>query len=149
MDFSVKCRILVLIQHLVAAFRDPCSHPASRIYVLKLSNRNTRARCEICSKLTIKTPFTPRSSVSNVNFEHVIASCVGVSLWHQKRKIITLWLISNRIQCEVKYSSVKIALTEMVIDRKSKFHSYYGSLNLSHRQFVVLALCIMQLLVLI
>ena len=28
MDFSVKCRILVLILHLVAAFRDPCSQSA-------------------------------------------------------------------------------------------------------------------------
>ena len=25
-------------------------------YLLKVNNRNTRARCEICSKLTIKTP---------------------------------------------------------------------------------------------
>ena len=26
------------------------------IYLLKLNNRNTRTRCEICSKLTIETP---------------------------------------------------------------------------------------------
>ena len=26
------------------------------IYLLKVENRNTRTRCEICSKLTIKTP---------------------------------------------------------------------------------------------
>ena len=25
-------------------------------YMLKVNNRNTRTRCEICSKLTIKTP---------------------------------------------------------------------------------------------
>ena len=30
-------------------------NPAS-IYMLKVNNRNTRARCEICSKLTIKRP---------------------------------------------------------------------------------------------
>ena len=30
-------------------------YPAS-IYLLKVNNRNTRTRCEICSKLTIKTP---------------------------------------------------------------------------------------------
>ena len=30
-------------------------NPAS-IYLLKVNNRNTRTRCEICSKLTIKTP---------------------------------------------------------------------------------------------
>ena len=53
--------------------------PAS-IYQLKVSNRNTRTRCEICSKLTLKTPerrpwlwtcFTPCSSVSVVNLEHM------------------------------------------------------------------------------
>ena len=32
--------------------QDPC--PAG-IYLLKVNNRNTRARCEICSKLTVKT----------------------------------------------------------------------------------------------
>ena len=26
------------------------------IYLLKVNNRNTRTRCEICSKLAIKTP---------------------------------------------------------------------------------------------
>ena len=34
-------------------------------YMFKVNNRNTKARCEICSKLTIKTPC---SSVSIVNF---------------------------------------------------------------------------------
>ena len=28
----------------------------ANIYLLKVDNRNTRARCEICSKLTVKTP---------------------------------------------------------------------------------------------
>ena len=31
-----------------------CTHPA--FYLLKVNNRSTRTRCEICSKLTIKTP---------------------------------------------------------------------------------------------
>ena len=26
------------------------------IYLLKLNNRNTREKCELCSRLTIKTP---------------------------------------------------------------------------------------------
>ena len=34
------------------------------IYLFKGNNRNTRKRCEICSKLTIKTPVI-------VNFEHI------------------------------------------------------------------------------
>ena len=47
------------------------------IYLLKVNNRNTRTRCEICPKLTIKTP--ERSSVSIVNFEHAIADCEDLS----------------------------------------------------------------------
>ena len=31
-------------------------YPA-KIYLFKVNNRNTRKRCEICLKLTIKTPF--------------------------------------------------------------------------------------------
>ena len=44
------------------------------IYLLKVNNRNTRTRCEICSKLTIKTPERHqwcRSGVFVVNFEHI------------------------------------------------------------------------------
>ena len=44
------------------------------IYLLKVNNRNTRARCEICSKLTINTPerrLWRCSDVFSVNFEHI------------------------------------------------------------------------------
>ena len=44
------------------------------IYLLNVNNRRTRARCKICSKLTIKIPERHHCfSVSIVNFEHVIA----------------------------------------------------------------------------
>ena len=43
-------------------------NPAN-IYLLEVNNRNTRKRCEICSKLTIKTPKL--SSISIVYFEQV------------------------------------------------------------------------------
>ena len=54
------------------------------ICLFKVDNRNTRKTCEICSKLTIKTPgrrqlwkyFTPFSSVSTVDFEQVNVSWV-------------------------------------------------------------------------
>ena len=62
--------------------------PAS-IYLHKVNNRNNRTRCEICSKLTVKTPeqchwrrsgvftyFIPCFCVSIVNFEHVVAGWV-------------------------------------------------------------------------
>ena len=44
------------------------------IYLLKVNNKNTRTRCEICSKLTIKTPERRhwcRSGVFIVIFEHI------------------------------------------------------------------------------
>ena len=52
------------------------------IYLLKVNNGNTGTRGEIGLKLTIKTSdtyFTPCSSVSMINFEHVIA-CWGLVL---------------------------------------------------------------------
>ena len=49
----------------------------SGIYLLKVNSRNVRTRCEICSKLTLKTPERGQwrcsfSSVSFVTFEHLI-----------------------------------------------------------------------------
>ena len=43
--------------------------------MFKVNDRNTRTECEICSKLTKKTPEQRHwhSSVSIVNFEQVIA----------------------------------------------------------------------------
>ena len=49
------------------------SNPAN-IYLFKVNNRNTRKRCDICSKLTIKTPeqrHWRRSDVFIVNFERI------------------------------------------------------------------------------
>ena len=44
------------------------------IYLLKVNNRNTRARREICSKLTIKTSeqIRHRFGVFIFNFEHLV-----------------------------------------------------------------------------
>ena len=53
------------------------SFPAG-IYPFKVNNNNTRTKCEICLKLTIKTPKRRQlcSSVSIVNFEQVNAGLV-------------------------------------------------------------------------
>ena len=43
-------------------------------YMFKVNNRNTRTRCGICSKLTIKTPERRqrrRSGVFIVNFDYI------------------------------------------------------------------------------
>ena len=44
-------------------------------YLLKLNNRKTRTRCELCSKLTLKTPERRQwrlSGVFIVNFEQIL-----------------------------------------------------------------------------
>ena len=49
------------------------NYPAG-IYLLKVYNRNTQTRCEVCSKLTIKIPerrHWRRSGIVIVNFEHI------------------------------------------------------------------------------
>ena len=51
---------------------------SANTYLFKVNSRNNRKCCEICSKLTIKTPetsFTPFSSVSVVDFEQANVSC--------------------------------------------------------------------------
>ena len=58
----------------------PCSFLFSLIipadnYTFKVSNRNTKTRCEICSKLTIKMPERRhwlRSDIFIVNFENIL-----------------------------------------------------------------------------
>ena len=59
-------------------------HPACN-YLFEVNNRNTRARCEICLKLTIKTYMTPGSSVSIVNFEQVIVGLPDPVVLHSQR----------------------------------------------------------------
>ena len=81
-----------------------CYSPVG-MYLLKVNKRNTRKRCKICSKLTIKTTerrsgvcivklwtyITPScSSVSIVNFEYVIAgwvSCFSRAGVHQENAV--------------------------------------------------------------
>ena len=48
-----------------------CLFCSTGIYLLKVNNRSIRTRCEICSKLTIKTSERRRSGVFIVNFEHI------------------------------------------------------------------------------
>ena len=69
------------------------------IYLLKVNNRNTRTRCEICSKLIIMTPsiwclycwlltyFTLCYSVSIVSFEHVIAGWDKITKKYNEQEV--------------------------------------------------------------
>ena len=66
-------------------------YPAG-IYLFKVNNRNIRTRCEICSKLTIKTPGRRhwlRSGVFIVNFDHIshLVYCFYCYLWTCKCRL--------------------------------------------------------------
>ena len=58
--------LLTLIIYLCVGHPDSSSPLPAGIYLLKVNNRNIRTRCEICSKLTMKSP-----GVFIVNFEHI------------------------------------------------------------------------------
>ena len=104
-------------------------HPAfspAGIQLLKVNNRNTRIIREICSKLTIKTPerhhwrhsgvlianfehiphlaFPSCSSVSSVNFEHVISGWVKIRFLTAPNKIRTEPKICRYIIWDYVYS---------------------------------------------
>ena len=84
-------------------------------YMFKINYRNTRTRCEICSRLTIKTPELC-SSVSVVNFEQVNAGWGIVMFLSGKywKKIVPLfiiiWLLNNK-NCQ-RISEVIFTLQE-------------------------------------
>ena len=40
-------------------------------YMFKVNNKDTRTRCEMCSKLTMKTPEQNETTVFIVNFEYI------------------------------------------------------------------------------
>ena len=66
---SYLCELLALYNALHKIAVNPVD-----IYMFKVNNRNTRTRCEICSKVTIKTPERRHwrcSGVSIVNFENI------------------------------------------------------------------------------
>ena len=75
--------------------------------MFKVNNRNTRTRCEIWSKLTIKTPerryFTPCSSVFVVNFELVNAGLEDIHGFKSTGRVSSFFFVLTRI-VYVEYS---------------------------------------------
>ena len=74
-------------------------------YMFKVNNRNTRTRCEICSKLTIKTAerrHWRRSGVFIVNFEHISHLCSSVSFVNFEH-VIAGWACIFIIHCSYRH----------------------------------------------
>ena len=62
---------------LLQSYKNTWINIPAHIYLPKVNNRNTRTRCEICSKFTMKTPeihHWRRSGVFIVKFEHISLS---------------------------------------------------------------------------
>ena len=53
-DKKLKARFAKCMQKYISSYFCLKPYPAGS-YMFKVNNRNTRTRCEICSKLTIKT----------------------------------------------------------------------------------------------
>ena len=69
--YEVRCNTSPSFSIIYIAIKDKVN---CNIYFFKVHNRNTRKRCEICSKLTVKTPerhHWGRSGAFIVNFEHI------------------------------------------------------------------------------
>ena len=82
--------------------------------MFKVSHRNTRTRCEICAKLTIKTLvsiyFTAYSSVSIVNFDQVNADWeTSASTLEENKFIITIIdnIVLNSLCVEIGRKSIE------------------------------------------
>ena len=62
------------VKKILSYFHKDCSNPVGN-YMFKVNNKNAKARCEIFSKLTIKTSKRRdwrRSGFFNVNFENIL-----------------------------------------------------------------------------
>ena len=55
-NFSWENRAILSTESECQSWLEKSSTDPVGIYLLKVNNRNTRTRCEICSKLTIRTP---------------------------------------------------------------------------------------------
>ena len=75
MAYSTRGRVYVL-------YKKSCHIPADN-YMFKVNNKNTRTKCKICTKSTIKIPERRqcrRSGVFIVNFELISHLVLGLLL---------------------------------------------------------------------
>ena len=95
--------------------------------LLKGNDRNTRTRCEICSKLTIKTPERRRAFI--FNFEHVLAGWIFPRYYALREMNIFLTMIYCRVFLKTvpfKFRKLMIGLGTYL----SKYHVYHYDLDI-------------------
>ena len=62
-------KVIIKTYDVIVLYSQYHEHWLAGNYMFQVNNRNTRTRCDICSKLTIK--IRRRSSVFTVNFEYI------------------------------------------------------------------------------
>ena len=70
---------------------------ALKFYLFKANNRNTRKRCELCSKLTIKTRHWRRSGIFIVNFEHIYFTSFSSAFIVDFEQLNVSWVITWKL----------------------------------------------------
>ena len=101
-------------------------------YLFKVNNKNTRKRCEICSKLTIKTPercHWYHSGVFIVNFEQISHTSLIFPLL-TLNKLIPAWVISPKLHDHIQFRSFvfpKLISTGSDHQRQTAVHLVYLS----------------------
>ena len=86
--------------------------------MFKINNRNTRIKCEICSKLTIKTPERrqqPRSDIFIVNFE-IQALTKSMSM--------RVCVVSTLIHLFIKVSYTEFKFSKEIYELVAKLFSF-------------------------
>ena len=119
------------------------------IYLLKVNNKNTRTSCEICSKVTIKTPNDGSSIVLvslltlNIfhtlfqyffaNFEKVIVGWKGITTWNNGSPCLQFnmmgYLISRNCLGKEQLQDLKIASSLTKINIKIPARIKFKFLN--------------------
>ena len=94
----------------------------ANIYLFKVNNRNTGKSCEICLKLTIKTPEQqwPCSSVSIFGFKHVFVYWIWL-FWHSGENAMKALL--TRISCNLQFSKLNPKYSHTAFQSADKYRT--------------------------
>ena len=80
------------------------------IYLFKVNKRNSRKRCEICLKLTKKTPEWRQKRVFFVCFEHVFASWVKTFQQYILLSLEAFCHIPPTLRFAINYTYKKVSI---------------------------------------
>ena len=110
--------------------QEKSTNPAGN-YLLKVNNRNTRTRCEICSKLTIKTPERRHWQMISFNVKSLFTN---VSL----NDTMDILLRNIYLDKEINTNLTKKELKEPILLCTKCVHFTYNNLMYKHVDSLVM-----------